>query len=186
MCHGAGICRALSPAAHYYQIQGRAAEIARVLAPGGPRRLAGAHRLRSAAADGYAPRGRQAGRTMSGTTQRARVIIIGGGQAGMAAGYYLSQAGIRFLILDGGPRGGHAWAQRWDTLELFTPARVRPPGGLRVYARRGRDWPGARSGDGIWMTLTSHCRRRGAVLARQPAGRARRALSVGGSGLTAR
>jgi putative flavoprotein involved in K+ transport len=67
---------------------------------------------------------------MSGTTQRARVIIIGGGQAGMAAGYYLSRAGIRFLILDAGPRAGHAWAQRWDTLELFTPARYSSLPGL--------------------------------------------------------
>ena len=60
---------------------------------------------------------------MSGTTRQAEVIVVGGGQAGMAAGYYLAQAGIRFLILDAGARAGHAWAHRWDTLELFTPAR---------------------------------------------------------------
>jgi putative flavoprotein involved in K+ transport len=60
---------------------------------------------------------------MSGTTRRAEVIVVGGGQAGMAVGYYLSRAGIRFLILDAGARAGEAWAQRWDSLELFTPAR---------------------------------------------------------------
>lgn len=30
---------------------------------------------------------------MNTTTQHAEVIVVGGGQAGMAAGYYLAQAG---------------------------------------------------------------------------------------------
>jgi putative flavoprotein involved in K+ transport len=60
---------------------------------------------------------------MTATAGRAEVIVAGGGQAGMAAGYYLAQAGIPFLILDAGTRAGEAWRQRWDSLELFTPAR---------------------------------------------------------------
>src|SRR3954465_11151105 len=58
-------------------------------------------------------------------------LVIGGGQAGMAAGYYLKQAGIPFRILDGGDRVGHSWRERWDSLELFTVGRYSGPAGLR-------------------------------------------------------
>lgn len=50
-------------------------------------------------------------------------VVIGGGQAGLAAGYYLSRQGLRFVILDAHDRVGDAWRRRWDTLRLFTPAR---------------------------------------------------------------
>lgn len=44
--------------------------------------------------------------SIDNTAARAEVIVVGGGQAGMAAGYYLSRAGIPFLILDGGAQAG--------------------------------------------------------------------------------
>jgi putative flavoprotein involved in K+ transport len=50
-------------------------------------------------------------------------IIIGGGQAGLAAGYHLRRHGRSFVILDGGERIGDAWRDRWDSLRLFTPAK---------------------------------------------------------------
>jgi putative flavoprotein involved in K+ transport len=50
------------------------------------------------------------------------VIVIGGGQAGLATGYYLSQQGIDFVILDANQRIGDQWRNRWDSLRLFTPA----------------------------------------------------------------
>lgn len=50
-------------------------------------------------------------------------IIIGGGQAGLATGYYLRQHMDDFVILDGSERIGDAWRNRWDSLRLFTPAR---------------------------------------------------------------
>jgi putative flavoprotein involved in K+ transport len=50
------------------------------------------------------------------------VAIVGGGQSGLVAGYYLQQAGIPYLILDAGPEAGWAWRQRWDSLRLFTIA----------------------------------------------------------------
>src|SRR3954452_6884073 len=53
----------------------------------------------------------------------SQTLVIGGGQAGLAAGYYLKRAGIQFLILDGGERVGHSWRERWDSLELFTVGR---------------------------------------------------------------
>ena len=50
-------------------------------------------------------------------------VIIGGGQAGLAAGYHLARRGLRFIILDAHARIGDAWRKRWDSLRLFTPAR---------------------------------------------------------------
>ncbi len=50
-------------------------------------------------------------------------VVIGGGQAGLAAGYYLRRAGQRFTILDSGEEIGASWRNRWDSLRLFTPAR---------------------------------------------------------------
>lgn len=51
------------------------------------------------------------------------VVVIGGGQAGLAVGYHLAQRGLRFVILDAGPEIGHVWRSRWDSLTLFTPAQ---------------------------------------------------------------
>lgn len=53
-------------------------------------------------------------------TNRYEVIVIGGGQSGLATGYYLSKAGVRFLILDASERIGDSWRSRWDSLRLFT------------------------------------------------------------------
>ena len=50
-------------------------------------------------------------------------MIIGGGQAGLAMGYYLGKQQRRFLILDENARTGDAWRQRWDSLRVFTPAK---------------------------------------------------------------
>lgn len=48
-------------------------------------------------------------------------IVIGAGQAGLAAGYFLQQAGKHFLLLDGHERIGDNWRQRWEGLKLFSP-----------------------------------------------------------------
>jgi putative flavoprotein involved in K+ transport len=62
-------------------------------------------------------------------TKRIETIVIGGGQAGLATGYYLQEQGRDFVILDASERIGHAWRNRWDSLRLFTPARYcRLPG----------------------------------------------------------
>jgi putative flavoprotein involved in K+ transport len=50
-------------------------------------------------------------------------IVIGGGQAGLAAGFYLSNQGVDFLILDENSRTGDSWRKRWDGLRLFTPSQ---------------------------------------------------------------
>lgn len=51
-------------------------------------------------------------------------IVIGGGQAGLAAGYHLARLGGSFIILDAWPRTGDAWRNRWDSLHLFTPSQL--------------------------------------------------------------
>ncbi len=50
-------------------------------------------------------------------------IVIGGGQAGLAAGYFLKKRGVDFVILDENTRTGETWRQRWDNLRLFTPSQ---------------------------------------------------------------
>ena len=49
-------------------------------------------------------------------------IVIGGGQAGLAVGYYLTKYNIDHVILDASAKVGDAWRNRWDSLRLFTPA----------------------------------------------------------------
>lgn len=49
------------------------------------------------------------------------VIVIGAGQARLAAGYYLKRARLPFRIIDGSDRVGDSWRQRYASLTLFTP-----------------------------------------------------------------
>jgi cation diffusion facilitator CzcD-associated flavoprotein CzcO len=55
-----------------------------------------------------------------------RVVVIGAGQAGLSAGYYLRRAGLSphedFVILDAGTAAGGAWQHGWDSMRLFSPA----------------------------------------------------------------
>jgi putative flavoprotein involved in K+ transport len=54
--------------------------------------------------------------------ERLDTVVVGGGQAGLAAGYHLAARDVDFVILDAGARVGDAWRRRWDSLRLFTPA----------------------------------------------------------------
>ena len=60
---------------------------------------------------------------MTETTERVETLIIGAGQTGLAAGYYLSKRGHPFLIVDANDRIGDQWRRRWDSLKLFSQAR---------------------------------------------------------------
>lgn len=51
------------------------------------------------------------------------VVIVGGGQAGLAVGYFLRRSGLSFSILDAGPGPGGAWRHAWPSLRLFSPAQ---------------------------------------------------------------
>jgi putative flavoprotein involved in K+ transport len=61
-------------------------------------------------------------------------VIIGGGQAGLTAGYYLKKEDRPFVILDANERIGDAWRKRWDSLRLFTPACFSALPGLPLQA----------------------------------------------------
>ncbi len=57
-------------------------------------------------------------------------IIIGAGQAGLATGYFLQQAGLRFLILEAGQEPGGSWPHFYDSLSLNSTARYSSLPGL--------------------------------------------------------
>jgi putative flavoprotein involved in K+ transport len=61
-------------------------------------------------------------------------IVIGGGQTGLVAGYELKARGIDFVIFDASDRIGDAWRHRWDSLRLFTPARMNGLPGMKFPA----------------------------------------------------
>jgi putative flavoprotein involved in K+ transport len=56
-------------------------------------------------------------------TDRQEVVVVGGGQAGLAIGYLLARQGRRFTILEAAAGPAAAWRERWDSLVLFTPVR---------------------------------------------------------------
>ncbi|MQY11772.1 Ferredoxin--NADP reductase [Streptomyces sp. RB5] len=43
-------------------------------------------------------------------------VVIGSGQAGLSAAYFLRRAGLDFVVLDHSPGPGGAWQFRWPTL----------------------------------------------------------------------
>jgi len=70
------------------------------------------------------------------TSEHFETVIIGAGQAGLAAGYHLAKRGRPFMILDANERVGDAWRNRWDSLRLFTPAKYDGLPGWRFPAPR--------------------------------------------------
>jgi putative flavoprotein involved in K+ transport len=66
------------------------------------------------------------------STEGINTIVIGGGQAGMAAGYYLHHMKDNFVILDENIRIGETWRKRWDSLRLFTPNQANHLPGLKI------------------------------------------------------
>jgi putative flavoprotein involved in K+ transport len=67
-------------------------------------------------------------------TERVETVIIGGGQAGLATGYFLQRGDRPAVILDAHERVGDAWRTRWDSLRLFTTARYDGLPGFRFPA----------------------------------------------------
>src|SRR5918992_3599808 len=59
----------------------------------------------------------------NGSARPFEVVVIGGGQAGLAMGYYLRQQARRFVIFERGDSIAPAWGERWDSLTPFTPRR---------------------------------------------------------------
>ena len=57
-------------------------------------------------------------------------IIVGGGQAGLATSYYLSQQKREHIVLEQAAQAGNAWRnERWDSFTFVTPNwAIRMPG----------------------------------------------------------
>jgi putative flavoprotein involved in K+ transport len=66
------------------------------------------------------------------------VLVVGAGQAGLGAAYWLTrEPGLRVLVVDRAPVG-QSWVDRWDSLVLFTPRRFGGLPGLRFPAGPSR------------------------------------------------
>ena len=73
---------------------------------------------------------KQANGSAERSHERFDVAVVGGGQAGLAIGYFLARQGRRFVILEAADSIGAAWRTRWDSLLLFTPRRYSALAGL--------------------------------------------------------
>ncbi|MGY1615818.1 flavin-containing monooxygenase [Geodermatophilus sp. SYSU D00691] len=69
------------------------------------------------------------------------VVVVGGGEAGLAAAWHLREQGFRFLVLEAAEELAHAWRTRWESLRLFTPAEHDALPGLPFPAAAGT-YPG--------------------------------------------
>jgi putative flavoprotein involved in K+ transport len=87
-------------------------------------------------------------------SDRREVIVVGGGQAGLAIGYLLAQRGRQFTILEAADTPAAAWRERWDSLRLFTPVRYDSLPG-RAFPGDPDSYPGR---DDVVAYLTDYAR----------------------------
>jgi putative flavoprotein involved in K+ transport len=71
---------------------------------------------------------------MTRSTEHRDVVVVGGGQARLAIGYFLAKQDRSFTILEAAREPAAAWRERWDSLRLFTP--------VRYDSLPGRPFPG--------------------------------------------
>lgn len=75
--------------------------------------------------------------TRTVSSQALDVIVVDGGQAGLAVASHPSRQGPHFLVIDAGDEIGQAWRTRWESLRLFTPAQYDGLPGMPFPARDG-------------------------------------------------
>jgi putative flavoprotein involved in K+ transport len=69
---------------------------------------------------------------MTENTPELDVLVIGGGQAGLAMGSRLKETPLSFRIVERHPRVGDSWRNRYASLVLFTPRAYSALPGLAV------------------------------------------------------
>lgn len=91
------------------------------------------------------------------------VVVVGGGQAALAAAYYLQRvnrdrssahAPIRFVLLDQRPAAGGAWRDGWESLRLFSPAAYSSLPGWPMSPEKGSS--GTPSADHVRRYLAAY------------------------------
>jgi len=94
-------------------------------------------------------------------TEQTDVVIVGGGQAGLALSYYLTEQGRAHLILEQG-RVVESWrSKRWDSLRLIAPNwSLRLPG----FTYTGDDPDGFMGKDEVVYHLETYARTFGAPM----------------------
>jgi len=60
------------------------------------------------------------------------IIVIGAGQYGLIASYYLKQKKQDFLVLEKNDRVGDNWRKRFESMKLFSPAKYNALPGLPI------------------------------------------------------
>jgi putative flavoprotein involved in K+ transport len=93
--------------------------------------------------------------TDSVQTEGVDVLVIGGGQAGLAMGYHLAEQGVSFVIADSNPEVGHMWRSRWDSLKLFTAGQYNGLPGM-TFPAEADTYPGK---DDVADFLTAYVER---------------------------
>lgn len=81
---------------------------------------------------------------MADQGRRHDLVVIGGGQSGLAVSWYARRAGLDHVVLDASAHPGGAWPHAWDALRLFSPAdHSSMPGWPMPVPAGGRDaYPG--------------------------------------------
>lgn len=92
--------------------------------------------------------------SVSNNQRDVDVVVIGGGQAALALGFYLRRSGLEYVILDDQPSGGGSWRHGWRSLRAFSPAQWSSlPGWLMPRTEGGKDYP---SRDEVVAYLTQY------------------------------
>jgi putative flavoprotein involved in K+ transport len=77
---------------------------------------------------------------VNGTASQVEVVIVGGGQAGLAVSYYLRAFGVEHVVLERG-RVGESWrSARWDSFTLVTPNWMNRLPGYHLAVGAARDF----------------------------------------------
>ena len=116
-------------------------------------------------------------------------LVVGAGQAGLAAGYHLKRAGLSFAILEASGAPGGSWPGYYESLTIFSPSRY--------SALPGMPFPGPPESYPTRNEVTAYLRRyaeafglpistRERVLRAERAGAGFRVLTAGGGEYRAR
>ncbi len=115
--------------------------------PKGPRRPMGAEHGASKSRTTWKERREEEAESL-GTTTQPYVLVIGGGQGGIALGARLRQLGVPSLVIDKHPRPGDQWRGRYKSLCLHDPVwydhlpYIKFPDNWPVFAPKDKigDW----------------------------------------------